>query len=110
MFAQKPPGAHAQVPFITEEHKARSIVREASPQSVKQSPTGERGNELTLANIDRAARMLARYIGPISGVLTQKAAQRSDTLRALYLLLAENVDSATERTRFLREAGFSEPS
>jgi serine/threonine-protein kinase len=93
-----------------QQHKARSIVREASPQSVKQSPTGERGNELTLANIDRAARMLARYIGPISGVLTQKAAQRSDTLRALYLLLAENVDSATERTRFLREAGFSEPS
>jgi hypothetical protein len=74
---------------------------------VKQGPTDEQ--RAYPANIDRAARMLARYIGPIPGVLTQKAAQRSDTLRTLYLLLAENVDSATERTRFLREAGFSEP-
>jgi len=64
--------------------------------------------ELTPATIDRAARMLARYIGPISGVLAKRAAQQADSLRTLYLLLAEDVESPAERARFLRDAGFSD--
>ncbi|MFI5110149.1 MAG: protein kinase [Terriglobales bacterium] len=64
--------------------------------------------ELNQAAIDRAARMLARYIGPISGVLAKRAAQQADSLRTLYLLLAEDVESPAERARFLRDAGFSD--
>ena len=64
--------------------------------------------ELTAAAIDRAARMLAHYIGPISGVLAKRAAQQADSLRTLYLLLAEEVESPTERARFLQDAGFSD--
>jgi len=64
--------------------------------------------ELTPAAIDRAARVLARYIGPISGVLAKRAAQQADSLRTLYLLLAEDVEGPTERARFLRDAGFSD--
>jgi len=52
--------------------------------------------------------MLARYIGPISGVLAKRAAQQADSLRTLYLLLAEDVESPAERARFLRDAGFSD--
>jgi len=50
--------------------------------------------------------MLAYYVGPISGVLAKKAAQRADSLRTLYLLLAEHVESKQERDRFLRDASF----
>ncbi len=64
--------------------------------------------ELNQAAIERAARMLARYIGPISGVLAKRAAQQADSLRTLYLLLAEDVESPAERARFLRDAGFSD--
>ena len=64
--------------------------------------------ELTAAAIDRAARLLAHYIGPISGVLAKRAAQQADSLRTLYLLLAEDVESPSERTRFLQDAGFSD--
>ena len=62
--------------------------------------------EITPATIDHAARVLAHYVGPISGVLAKKAAQRADSLRTLYLLLAEHVESKQERDRFLRDAGF----
>jgi serine/threonine-protein kinase len=64
--------------------------------------------ELTPAAIDHAARMLARHVGPLSRVLTKKAVQRADSLRALYLLLAEHLESKTERAQFLRDVGFPE--
>jgi hypothetical protein len=62
--------------------------------------------ELTPAAIDQAARVLAPYVGPISAVLVRKAAKRADSLRGLYLLLAEHVEAGARRVRFLREAGF----
>jgi len=77
-----------------------------SPAAIPASATSRA--ELTPAAIERAARMLARYIGPISGVLAKRAAQQADSLRTLYLLLAEDVESPAERARFLRDAGFSD--
>jgi hypothetical protein len=53
--------------------------------------------------------LLAPYVGPISGVITKKAAQRADSLGTFYLLLAEYVEDANERQRFLRNAGFLNP-
>lgn len=64
--------------------------------------------ELTPESIERAARQLATHVGPISGVLARKAAQRTDNLRTFYLLLAEHVAAGPERARFLRDAGFSD--
>jgi len=64
--------------------------------------------ELTPAVIERAAGLLARYVGPISGVLVRRAAPRADSLRAFYLLLAEHVESKSERARFLQEAGVAD--
>jgi serine/threonine protein kinase len=61
--------------------------------------------ELTPAALDHAARLLAPHVGPIAPVLVKKEALRADSLRALYLLLAEHVGGDTERARFLREAG-----
>ena len=82
-------------------------IREPLP-SVNSGTSAALGSkqEITPAAIDHAARVLAYYVGPISGVLAKKAAQRADSLRTLYLLLAEHVESKRERERFLRDAGF----
>ena len=65
-------------------------------------------NDLTPVAIERASRLLARYVGPISGVLAKKAAKNSDNLRAFYVRLAESLESQSERDSFLRDAGFSD--
>jgi hypothetical protein len=64
--------------------------------------------EITPDAIRHAAELLARYVGPISRVLTERAVPRADSLRALYLILGEHLRDRAERTRFLLEAGFPE--
>ncbi|MGC2194507.1 MAG: serine/threonine-protein kinase [Terriglobales bacterium] len=61
---------------------------------------------LTPAAIERAARLLAQHVGPLSGVLTRKAARHAESVRAFYLLLAEHIETESERDRFLQDAGF----
>jgi serine/threonine-protein kinase len=96
-------------------HRVKQHQRWAEAPSVPES--AQPGNTLSLTSAtqrlalapeaaDRIARTLARYVGPISGVLVKKAAQRADSLRALHLLLAEHVKPETERARFLSESGF----
>jgi serine/threonine protein kinase len=62
--------------------------------------------ELTPDSIRRASELLARYVGPISRVLTERAVKRADNLRSLYLILGEHLKDDPERARFLLEAGF----
>ena len=59
---------------------------------------------MTASEIDRAARLLAQYIGPLAGVLTKKAAQKARNLPEFYQLLSEHVTAKAERSRFLYEA------
>lgn len=65
-----------------------------------------RSAELSPANIRGASELLARYLGPISGILTERAAQRADSLHGLYMILADYLKDNSERTQFLRKAGF----
>ncbi len=62
--------------------------------------------EIDRESLDRATRILARYVGPISTILVKRAAQNTRSVRGLYLLLAERV-SAAERDRFLKDSGLS---
>ena len=78
-----------------------SIVESAATQAITASRV-----EFTREVIERAAWLLAPHVGPIASVLAKRAALRADSLRSLYLLLAEYVDRQTERARFLRDAGF----
>ena len=71
-------------------------------------PSASREAELTPDSIRHAAELLARYVGPISRVLTERAVKRADCLRALYLILGEHLKDRAERARFLLEAGFPE--
>jgi hypothetical protein len=60
--------------------------------------------ELPREVIDRATAVLARYVGPIAGVLAKRAAPRADSARALYLLLAQHIETEADRARFLQDA------
>ena len=77
--------------------------RQATGSQAKTEP--QSSEALPAAVVQKAARLLAQYVGPLSGVLTRRAAQRADSERTLYLLLAEHVGTAAERDRFLQEAG-----
>ena len=71
-----------------------------------QLPAARREVEITPDSIRRASELLARYVGPISRVLTERAVTRADNLQALYRILGEHLKDGPERARFLLEAGF----
>lgn len=59
--------------------------------------------ELTPEVVERAARLLAPYTGPIAGILAKKTAQRAGSLKGFYELLADNLETEEERNQFLRD-------
>jgi serine/threonine-protein kinase len=63
------------------------------------------GRPLTSEATQRATALLARYLGPIAGLLARKAAQTATDEAQLYSMLAEKVADAAERERFIKEAG-----
>jgi serine/threonine protein kinase len=78
------------------------------PESTPTNTAPLTSQEFKQADIDHAAHLLARHLGPIAGVLAKRAAQRAGDLRTLYHLLADNLENDTERARFLRDSGFSD--
>jgi serine/threonine protein kinase len=81
----------------------------AKAEGTSQPSAASHPEELTPDSIRRAAELLARYLGPISKILTERAAKRADSLQALYLILGGHLKDGPERARFLQEAGFPEP-
>ena len=98
--------------------KEECLSAPAETQSGARSPIGGGSTEaaalaagsatLNAADIRRASELLARYLGPVSRILAQRAVKRADNVRGLYLILAEHLTDRSERSRFLREAGFPE--
>jgi tRNA A-37 threonylcarbamoyl transferase component Bud32 len=86
------------------ESPAQPATRTAAPAPATPAPRSELPREV----IDRAASMLARYVGPIAGILAKRAAPRADSARALYLLLAQHVETEADRARFLQDVGTPE--
>jgi serine/threonine protein kinase len=76
----------------------------AVPRSVDDSGSAV----LTPAAVRHATELLARYLGPLSRVLTERAAKTAPNVRALYSLLADHLQDQRERAKFLAEAGFPE--
>ena len=52
--------------------------------------------------LERAGRELARYLGPIANVIVKRAAQRSSSAEALFVTVAREIGSDTDRMAFLR--------
>jgi serine/threonine protein kinase len=63
---------------------------------------------LTPEVVRRASDLLARYLGPVSRILAERTLPRADSVKTFYILLADHLHNETERSRFLREAGFPE--
>jgi serine/threonine-protein kinase len=63
------------------------------------------GRPLTSESMQRATVLLARYLGPIAGLLARKAAQTATDEAQLYAILAEKVTDTRERERFIKDAG-----
>jgi serine/threonine protein kinase len=77
-------------------------------QGASQSSTTPRPADFSKHSLRQATEQLARYLGPVSRVLTERAAKRADSLPTLYQLLADHLKDRTERAKFLRDAGFPE--
>jgi len=87
----------------------REVREVKNPISSSAAVVGERRRVVVgSAEIDRASRLLAEYIGPLAGVLAKKASKEAATLQEFYRLLAKHVKNGPERNRFLRNAGVSE--
>jgi serine/threonine-protein kinase len=63
-------------------------------------------NLIDAAQVEIAAKRLARYLGPVAKVIAKKTPGRPSDLRAYYRQLAENILDEENRARFLKEAGY----
>jgi eukaryotic-like serine/threonine-protein kinase len=68
-------------------------------------PSAAGGSPLNAEVTQRASQLLARYLGPIAKVVTQRAAQTAADESHLYSMLAQKLTDTKERERFLKEAG-----
>src|SRR5262249_29080650 len=88
---------------------SKQRLRRSSPGSGRPAPIGATVAQagpamplpegLTPAITAQATRLLARYVGPISSVLVKKATQRAESVRAFYLLLADELEGTAERVQ-----------
>jgi len=60
---------------------------------------------LSAAIMDNAEQKLVAYIGPIARVVVKRAAKNTSNVQEFYRLLADNLTSDAERTKFLKEVG-----
>jgi hypothetical protein len=63
-------------------------------------------NLIDAAQVETAAKRLARYLGPIAKVVAKKTPGRPSDLKAYYQQLAENILDEADRARFLKDAGY----
>lgn len=64
--------------------------------------------ELTPVALRHASELLARRLGPVARLFTERAAPRAKNLHELYLLLSEHLNDPAERVKFLSDAGYPE--
>lgn len=88
-----------------EAQKAKTVVTATGQSTDVTVPRG--GREFDPAEISTAAELAARYLGPISRILAERAAARAESLHGLYTTLAGHLKE-NERAAFLRDAGFPE--
>jgi len=85
--------------------KAAAVAVGSENRAVTVVPQGARLNP---GDISKAVELMAHYVGPISGILAERAARRADNLRGFYLILASHLNEGDERSKFLTDAGFPE--
>ena len=101
------PNEAGRTAFLAAAMERMSTAAPAGPAE-EESPTVRFSrNLLDAAQVEAAAKRLARYLGPIARVIAKKTPGRPSDLRAYYQQLAENILDEADRGRFLRDAGYS---
>ncbi len=86
-----PPTPPRPTPARSSEGFGASIPRPQTPITGTLDPT----------KIDRVRKELAHYVGPLAGVLVDRAVKRSADMRQLYDILATEISGTKEREAFL---------
>ena len=90
----------AEAAETTDSQKVRSgTTAPDSPRSGLNS-----GQQLTPETTQRAAQLLARYVGPIAAILAERAAQTAVDEADLYTLLAQKLPDPADQDRFISQA------
>ena len=76
-------------------------VRGKDPDATTIAPGTQ--SRITPAEVERAERALATYLGPIAKVMVKRALPRAGSVTALWAALAEHIPGETERAVFLRQ-------
>lgn len=66
------------------------------------SPQTSGSAKIDSQTLERVSRGLAAYIGPISDVVVRRAAKRCSSINDLYDMVAREIDSEADRTKFLK--------
>lgn len=83
--------------------KATSHLNPAPKSAAPAGASGRAGVKAWDADmLQKIERQFAIHIGPLARVLVKRASQRAETLDDLYGLLAEHLQSAAEKERFLK--------
>ena len=93
----------SNAPAQVQDAKAAAVGADRSTDT----PVPRSSTRLNPADISKAAELTGRYLGPISRMLAERAAQRADSLRDLYVMLAGYLKD-NERAQFLHDAGYPE--
>jgi serine/threonine protein kinase len=95
------------VPLVISPSVSPEVPSGASTASQTSAPTSDVPIvPLAPERTRRAGELLARYLGPVSKILVERAALRASNEKALYGMLAEHLQNAAERAQFLRDAGY----
>jgi serine/threonine protein kinase len=103
MLAKYIPSESGRQAFIV---AAMEKLAGGTPRATDSSSVRFSRNLIEGAELDAAARRLARYLGPIAKVIAKKTPGRPSDLGAYYRQLAENIADASDRARFLKDAGY----
>jgi len=73
----------------------------APPSSTASTP----GPSVTPEDVDRAAKLLTPYIGPIARVVAKRAATPGGSRHDFFVEVSHSLETQSQRERFLRDAG-----
>ncbi len=99
IIAAPSPPPRAAAPATERSAGLPSVASGGSSGSAIAPPTGWDRTLLT-----QAETSLAKYVGPLAGVLVRRAARECSDLPALYARLADQITSASARAAFLGQA------
>jgi len=87
----------------------RARVLSAEPASAPPvSAASTPGPSVTPEDVDRAMKLLTPYIGPIARVVAKRAATPGGSRQDFFVEVSRNLETPSQRERFLRDAGASD--